>query len=186
MPDDITADLAAIGAALDAGPTPGPWFVQYGDDWCHMCCTAVAAANTRARNDGQWSAADCDSLVALTFHQCYPFVQADCERDEANSAYIAACHPARMARILADHDRLTAALAAAESRASVALEIGAQYGADRDRLAAEVEALRAERDEWAAKWHAMRRQYADLRWPGMTNEVHAADAARTAKEAPHG
>ena len=30
-----------------------------------------------------------------------------------------------------------------------------------------------ERDEWAAKWHSMRRQYAELRYPGMTGIVRA-------------
>ena len=36
--------------------------------------------------------------------------------------------------------------------------------------------LRAERDQWAAKWHAMRRQYAELRWPGMNKAIHVQDA----------
>jgi hypothetical protein len=99
-------DVRELRNALEAAPTPGPWFVQVGDDGRHMCCTAISAANTRVRNDGQWSAADCDALVALTLHQCYPFVSADCERDEANSAYIAAASPDRIRRIL---DRLDAA-----------------------------------------------------------------------------
>jgi seryl-tRNA synthetase len=33
-----------------------------------------------------------------------------------------------------------------------------------------------ERDEWVIKWTLMRRQYAELRYPGMTNIVRAADA----------
>ena len=97
-------EIEAIKQTLAAGPTPGPWFVQYGDDASHMCCTAVGAANTRTSNDGQWSAEECDSLVALTLHQCYPFVEADCERDAANSAYIAACNPAAMQKIIAHID----------------------------------------------------------------------------------
>ena len=41
----------------------------------------------------------------------------------------------------------------------------------------ERDALKVERDEWAAKWHAMRRQYGEMRWPGMTRVVTASDAA---------
>lgn len=42
---------------------------------------------------------------------------------------------------------------------------------------ATIACLTAERDEWAAKWHAERRRYAQLRWPGMTREVRALDAS---------
>lgn len=38
-------------------------------------------------------------------------------------------------------------------------------------LKAQVDKLTKERDEWARKWHAMRRQYAELRYPGMTGVI---------------
>ena len=99
-----TPEIERIRAALAAGPTPGPWFVQYGDDQQHMCCTAVSSANKRAINEGQWRASECEALVALTHHQCYPFVEPDCERDDENSEYIAACNPAAMTAVLAHID----------------------------------------------------------------------------------
>lgn len=40
----------------------------------------------------------------------------------------------------------------------------------------EVVKLRAERDEWAAKWQRMRRKYAELRWPGLTRIITGKDA----------
>jgi hypothetical protein len=39
-----------------------------------------------------------------------------------------------------------------------------------------VEQLTRERDEWAAKWHAMRKQYAELRYPGMTGVIRPVSA----------
>ena len=42
-----------------------------------------------------------------------------------------------------------------------------------DRQRAEIERLTKERDEWAAKWHAMRMRYAELKFPGMTKEIRA-------------
>ncbi len=124
-------DVRELRKALEDGPTPGPWFVQFGDDGRHMCCTAISAANTRVRNDGQWSAADCDALVALTLHQCYPFVSADCERDEANSAYIAAASPDRIRRIL---DRLE------NERAAGFVEASRMHGAEIESLRSRLEA----------------------------------------------
>jgi len=50
---------------------------------------------------------------------------------------------AEAAKRAVDHARLTTELAAAESRAAVALEIGAQYGAERDRLKAKLAADRS-------------------------------------------
>ncbi len=41
-------------------------------------------------------------------------------------------------------------------------------------LRAEIDRLKAERDEWAAKYIAMRRKYSELRWPGLTGVVRAA------------
>lgn len=69
--------------------TPGEWFVQYGDDSKFMCCTALSIRNTRERNDGQFTDDECNSLVALTYHQCYPHVEA--AEEEHNAAFIAAC-----------------------------------------------------------------------------------------------
>jgi len=40
-------------------------------------------------------------------------------------------------------------------------------------LQAEIARLTAERDDWALKAMEWRRKYAELRYPGMTNEVHA-------------
>lgn len=102
----MTDSEKAIRQALEAGPTPGPWFVQYGDDDRHMCCTAISTSNERSRNDGQWTQEECDEHVALTLHQHYPFVSADCERDDQNSAYIAACNPAAMTALLSELDAL--------------------------------------------------------------------------------
>lgn len=38
-------------------------------------------------------------------------------------------------------------------------------------LKAQVAQLTKERDEWARKWHAMRKQYAELKYPGMTGVI---------------
>ena len=46
--------------------------------------------------------------------------------------------------------------------------------AECQRLA--VERLTRERDEWAAKWQAVRKQYAELRWPGLNGKVRALEA----------
>lgn len=40
-------------------------------------------------------------------------------------------------------------------------------------LHSEIDRLTKERDEWAAKWQAERRKYAELRWPGLNGEVRA-------------
>ena len=51
--------------------------------------------------------------------------------------------------------------------------LASEADAEIDRLRAEVERLTKERDEWAAKWHAMRMRYAELKFPGMTKEIRA-------------
>jgi len=155
MPDDITTDLAAIGAALDAGPTPGEWYqgwhghdIRQGekpDDYGQIVSDSaglfVSEARRRPLNE-----------------PCTEF---------ANAAYIAACHPARMARILADHARLTA---------------------ERDRLAAEVEALRAELGVYTGQVpsHVYQGLCPDPQQPESIDAECPAcrliDAARTAKE----
>ena len=40
-------------------------------------------------------------------------------------------------------------------------------------LRAEIDRLTLERNEWSARWHAERRKYAELRWPGRTGVVRA-------------
>lgn len=42
-----------------------------------------------------------------------------------------------------------------------------------------LERLTRERDEWAAKWQAERRKYAELRWPGLNGRVRALEAQRS-------
>jgi len=154
-----TPEIERIRAALAAGPTPGQWFVQYGDDQQHMCCTAVSSANKRAINEGQWRASECEALVALTHHQCYPFVEPDCERDDENSEYIAACNPAAMTAVLAHIDAQAAEVAklkAVVSNQGDALQragsaAGLLAGSNlHTELAPEIEKLRkgAERYQW--------------------------------------
>ena len=81
--------------------TPGPWFVQYGDDMNFMCMTAISADNSRTRNEGQF--VDDAKLIAITYHQCYP--GAGYETDdfgEADSTYIAAANPAAILSLIAE------------------------------------------------------------------------------------
>jgi len=111
-----TPEIARIRAALAAGPTPGAWFVQYGDDGNHMCMTAICTANKRSRNDGQFS--EDELLVAVTMHQSYPFVDPDCNRDEATSEHIAACNPPAMSAVLAHIDAQAAEIAALRADAA--------------------------------------------------------------------
>lgn len=46
-------------------------------------------------------------------------------------------------------------------------------GAEPAGRADELAAMRAERDEWAAKWQQMRRLYADLKYPGLDGVIRA-------------
>lgn len=92
-------DLAQLRNLAEAA-TQGPWHVQYGDDERHMCMTAISTSNERKRNEGQFSQEECERFVAVTLHQCYPFVNADCERDDDNSAFIAAANPAAIIELL--------------------------------------------------------------------------------------
>ena len=78
---------------LALAATPGPWFVQSGDDDNHMCMTAISKDGSRTRNNGQFSQEECNSFIAVTLHQLYPWVDADCVNDGANSAYIASASP---------------------------------------------------------------------------------------------
>lgn len=57
----------------------------------------------------------------------------------------------------------------------------ASRDAEVDALRADALRLTCERDYWADRWTAMRKQYAELRYPGMTNEVRASSAAIAAE-----
>ena len=48
-----------------------------------------------------------------------------------------------------------------------------KQGSAQPDLRDEIARLTAERDDWARKAMEWRRKYAELRYPGMTNEVHA-------------
>jgi hypothetical protein len=58
-----------------------------------------------------------------------------------------------------------------------------QAEAEIAKLREEVARLTSERDKWAEKWSAMRRKYAELRWPGMKRRVVATRAQQRADEA---
>lgn len=47
---------------------------------------------------------------------------------------------------------------------------------ERDALRAELATCRRERDEWARKWHAVRAELAELKYPGMKGVVYANNA----------
>lgn len=91
---------------LAEAATPGPWYVQYGDDEQFMCMTAVSTNNRRKQNEGQFDSED-DGIVAVTYHQTYPFVSPD-DTSDGNSAYIAAANPATVLHLLSEIARLTA------------------------------------------------------------------------------
>jgi len=88
----MTIDTKALRALAEAA-TPGPWYVQYGDDASHMCMTAISTRNKRLNNQGCFTESEFESLIAITLHQSYPWVDPDCKNDDANSNYIAACSP---------------------------------------------------------------------------------------------
>lgn len=86
---------------LAQAATPGPWFVQHGDDIRHCCMTAISNVNARSRNEGMF---DEQPLVAVTFHQTYPLVNVDGDDDDCgdkDSAYIAAANPAAILELIA-------------------------------------------------------------------------------------
>ena len=107
MPDKY----AELRAALDAGPTPGPWsacgsagYVQAGEGHPRYTILAVAYGH-----DGN--------------HQ----INAPGSRE--NGQYIAAAHPETIRALLADYDRMRDALIGA---VAVAREAHAHWDADRD------------------------------------------------------
>jgi len=90
--EGMAAKKVAELKRLAEAATPGPWYVQYGDDDRFMSMAAISQSNARTCNIGPFD--DCAPLVAVTFHQCYPHV--NCERSDlgdANSAFIAAANP---------------------------------------------------------------------------------------------
>lgn len=92
--------------------TPGPWFVQYGDDIRHQCMTAISSVNKRDGNDGIFD--DDQPLIAVTFHQSYPGVNLegdDC--GDSDSAYIAAANPAAILALIAKVESLAPPIASA-------------------------------------------------------------------------
>ncbi len=88
----MTIDTKNMRELAEAA-TPGPWYVQYGDDASHMCMTAISTRNKRLNNQGCFTESEFESLIAITLHQSYPWVDPDCKNDDANSNYIAACSP---------------------------------------------------------------------------------------------
>lgn len=60
-------------------------------------------------------------------------------------------------------------------RSDLALAQGQRNASNREieRLWDENAGLRADRDEWAAKWQAVRRELAAVKYPGGTGVVHA-------------
>ena len=100
----MTPDLKEL-ERLARAATPGPWFVQYGDDANFMCMTAISTENRRSRNEGQFSQNEIEKLVAITLHQTYPFIDPECTNDDANSAYIAYTNPAVILSLIAELTR---------------------------------------------------------------------------------
>lgn len=87
----MTDKYADLRAALDAGPTPGPW-----------------KANT-SNEIGPISKED-DQSFGMILPVCF----AEFENSEANRRYIAAANPETIRALLADYDRLREALSFAE------------------------------------------------------------------------
>ena len=85
---------------LAAKATPGPWYVQYGDDNADMCMTAISPQNRRQNNIGDFPTDQ--PLIALTYHQQKPWVLDDePEQADTNSEYIAAANPAVVIELIA-------------------------------------------------------------------------------------
>ena len=53
------------------------------------------------------------------------------------------------------------------------------------RLCAEVERLAQERGEWARKWHRIRGELAEIKWPGMKGVIRPKRAYYETHEPPH-
>jgi hypothetical protein len=60
------------------------------------------------------------------------------------------------------------------------------YTASLEReAAAEIERLTRERDEWARKWHRIRGELAEIKWPGMKGVIRPKRAYYETHEPPH-
>ena len=57
--------------------------------------------------------------------------------------------------------------------------------AEIDRLRAEVERLTRERGEWARKWHRIRGELAEIKWPGMKGVIRPKRAYYETHDPPH-
>lgn len=90
---------------LAEAATAGPWYVQYGDDASHRCMTAISTRNKRLNNQGCFTESELESLVAITLHQSYPWVDPDCVNDDNNSNYIAAVSPDVVLSMIAEIER---------------------------------------------------------------------------------
>ena len=175
MTDDITTDLAAIGAALEAGPTPGPW--RWEINRAHKSVHIVGGRPTFDKTVmdferwGMFGAAprfneaiagnqyNVMTRVSDRTDWIVPFDRREHHSDwcaditHPDARWMVECHPARMALILADHARLTAERDSLRSElvnqtAAAEMARGALVlcQAERDRLAKEVGELLAERD----------------------------------------
>lgn len=123
MTDDADRALAQIKAALDAGPTPGPWHAFHKhkyDEW-HVSVPL----------SGQ-------SMMLALFSDGCPT-----ERPHADAQFIAACNPSNMAAILDALTRLRAELAHEEQQVADMMADVNLVGHDNDRLRAEIEAISA-------------------------------------------
>lgn len=90
----------AIRDALAAGPTPGPWIAEINSIGTHVF--SAAAADVYPRNIADltipfWAATDPDDQHGVR------------TRVQADTRYIAACHPKTMRALLAELDRLRSA-----------------------------------------------------------------------------
>lgn len=60
------------------------------------------------------------------------------------------------------------------------------YTASLEReAAAEIERLTRERDEWARKWHRIRGELAEIKWPGMKGVIRPKRAYYETHDPPH-
>lgn len=92
--------------ALALAATPGPWYVQFGDDIRYQCMTAISPIKKRDGNDGIFN--ENEPLIAVTFHQSYPAVNIegdDC--GDNDSAYIAAANPKTILELIDAFCRLS-------------------------------------------------------------------------------
>jgi len=206
MTDDITTDLAAIGAALEAGPTPGPW--RWEINRAHKSVHIVGGRPTFDKTVmdferwGMFGAAprfneaiagnqyNVMTRVSDRTDWIVPFDRREHHSDwcaditHPDARWMVECRPARMALILADHARLTAERDSLRSElvnqtAAAEMARGALVlcQAERDRLAAEVQAL--------SRTVAAMRAFMSGVHPDLPSKFDAAAiewAARTANE----